>query len=145
MGKIDLCCPYCEKKDWVHSPKPPKGSINRYLEPTELPVMCLPYTRDIGKFDPKPEEDIHSAESWSRIGKDYLPFISFEKFGILRIGRIDTQEEIKAGEKTIIDVQYRVQKCAQCGNLFDVFANGLHETVEIVQRLFDNRASLGNK
>lgn len=129
MKKIDLCCPYCETEFQVETPLPPKkfvggrflryfsGNLSsqkntqKYLEPIELPVMCLPYTRDIGKFDPGPDDDIYSAERWSRIGKDYLSFINFERFGILRI----TQKDI--------DVQYRVQKCAKCGDLFDVFAN----------------------
>ncbi len=113
MEKIDLCCPYCGKKFYVNTPVSyeKKNSPKQYLEPTELPAICLPYTRDVGKFDPTSEDDILSDRLWSRIGTDYLPFLNFEKFGILRI----TKEKI--------NVQYRAQKCVSCGHLFDVFLN----------------------
>lgn len=107
MLSIKLHCPYCGEEFKVESPSEKEYS--------HLPkqVYCLPYTRDIGKFDPKPDDDILSAVCWSdnRIGKDYLSFINFERFGILRIT-----------EKGI-NVKYRVQKCIECQNLFDVFAN----------------------
>jgi len=47
------------------------------------------------------------VENW----QDYLSFVGYEKVGILRIARPG------------IKVQYRVQMCPDCGNLFDVFAN----------------------
>ena len=108
MNKMHLICPYCGQEMNV---EPPTGKEYEY-EPEEGP-FCLPYTRDIGKFDPKPEFDILSSSCWSdkRIGKDYLSFINFERFGILRI------------EQKGINVRYRVQKCIKCENLFDVFVN----------------------
>ncbi len=107
MQAIELCCPYCGKKFEVEPP-----SEKEYEQPPHQ-VYCLPYTRDIGKFDPKPEEGVLSAACWSekRIGKDYLSFINFERFGILRIT-----------EKGI-NIKYRVQRCIDCQSLFDVFAN----------------------
>jgi hypothetical protein len=113
MEKIDLCCPYCGEKFYVIPPVTyeKKNSPKQYLEPTELPAICLPYTRDVGKFDPTSDDDILSDRLWSRIGTDYLPFLNFERFGILRI----TKEKI--------NVQYRAQKCVSCRNLFDVFLN----------------------
>lgn len=138
MQAIDLCCPYCGEIFAVQSPpeieqqtysiqkifrflfgsfpKKTKHDVDRSeKEYSRMPhqVYCLPYTRDIGKFDPKPEDDILSANCWSdqRIGKDYLSFINFERFGILRIA------------KQGVNVRYRVQRCVKCQNLFDVFAN----------------------
>ena len=107
MQAIELCCPYCGKKFDVEPP------LEKEYNQPPMQVYCLPYTRDIGKFDPKPEDRILSADCWSdkRIGKDYLSFINFERFGILRIT-----------EKGI-NVRYRVQKCIECHNLFDVFSN----------------------
>lgn len=107
MFSIKLYCPYCGEEFKVEPP-----SEKEYGHPPKQ-VYCLPYTRDIGKFDPKPDDGILSSDCWSdnRIGKDYLSFINFERFGILRVT-----------EKGI-NVKYRVQKCIECQNLFDVFAN----------------------
>lgn len=107
MLTIDLQCPYCGKKFIVEPPS------EKEYDHLPQQVYCLPYTRDIGKFDPKPEDGVLSADCWSskRIGKDYLSFVNYERFGILRIT-----------EKGI-NVRYRVQKCISCQNLFDVFAN----------------------
>lgn len=74
-------------------------------------IECVPYTRDIGRFDPQEEEAWDSSQGWSRIGKDYLSLISFEKIGILRI------------EDPNVDICYRVQVCKKCHELFDVYAN----------------------
>ena len=103
MLDIELLCPYCGNKFQVNLPKD--------YEKLPQEIACMPYTRDIGRFDPKPDDDIFSAVLWSRIGKDYLNFINYEKIGILRI----TQPGV--------NVQYRVQQCPGCNNLFDVFAN----------------------
>jgi hypothetical protein len=121
MGMINLCCPYCGKRFDVEPPAE-KG----YEKPTEEPVYCLPYTRDIGKFDPKPEYDIRSSDCWSskRIGKDYLSFINFERFGILRVDRKG------------VNVRYRVQKCIECENLFDVFVN--YTKNERLEKIWDH-------
>jgi len=67
MPSLNLHCPYCGKNLQV---EPPRG--DEYQKPPSE-VACLPYTRDIGRFDPKPEDDIFSPELWSRIGKTICP------------------------------------------------------------------------
>lgn len=78
----------------------------------------MPYTRDIGRYDPD-GQDWFDPDKWSSIGEDF-PIrhdrrhpISWERVGILRIGRNDGH----------IAVQYRVQACTGCERLFDVYAN----------------------
>lgn len=101
--KITLTCPYCGEGVITGIPK---------SEKTYTDVICVPYTRDIGRFDPKTEEEKTCAEKWSRIGKDYLPFINYEKYGILHAPH---------GKK--VNLLYRVQYCSHCHELFDVYLN----------------------
>jgi len=100
---LPVICPYCGSDV-------PTGIPESYGKPFE--IECVAYTRDIGRFDPEPEEDpLKTKSPWTQIGKDYLSFIFFERIGILRV----TQPGIK--------IQYRVQACPQCKYLFDVYAN----------------------
>jgi hypothetical protein len=105
---IEVTCPYCGNQFDV---KPPviENKTQETLKPFE--VECVAYTRDIGRFDPKNETSWLSSAGWSRIGKDYLSVISYEKIGILRVDDTNTR------------VYYRVQGCQHCRNLFDVYAN----------------------
>ena len=103
MDHLTVDCPYCSAV--FNTPKP----TNISKDPFE--IECVPYTRDVGRFDPEGEEDWFDPGKWSRIGKDYLSWLNYEKIGILRI----TQKNI--------NVQYRVQRCPECESLFDIYAN----------------------
>jgi hypothetical protein len=99
---FQVICPYCG----AHFGIP--GPINL---PQTDDYLCMPYTRDVGQFDPKSREEWFSPKGWSRIGADYLSWLSFERIGILRL----TEQPV--------DVRYRVQVCQQCEKLFDIYAN----------------------
>ncbi len=76
-------------------------------------IKCMPYTRDVLNFDPDPKDKDpnFNPNQWSKIGHDFLPFLNFERLGILRI--LDSK----------INIRYRVARCPNCGDLFDVFLN----------------------
>lgn len=99
---FQVTCPYCG--DQFEIPGPNDKSLTG-------DYVCMPYTRDVGQFDPKSREEWFSSSGWSRIGSDYLTWLNFERIGILRI----------SAER--IDVRYRVQVCEQCERFFDVYAN----------------------
>jgi hypothetical protein len=103
---VKVTCPYCNTEFFT---EPPLIDDTWMQEPQE--IVCVPYTRDVGQFDPKSESDWYSSKGWSRVGKDYLAWLNFERIGILRIRKVG------------IKVQYRVQRCKACGLLFDVYAN----------------------
>lgn len=110
--ELELECPYCGEKSFV---APPKG---KPISSPPVETVCMPYTRDIGRFD---------HQGWSRIGKDYLSFMNWERIGILRI------------DQPGIDIQYRVQECSKCGSLYDVYANynaGKEKLSELWKHLF---------
>jgi len=108
---LHVSCPYCDSKFDV--PSPDKLGITD-------DIKCVPYTRDIGRFDPKNDDDIFSISGWSRIGKDYLPIFNWEKIGILRLNSPG------------LNIQYRVQKCSNCKNLFDIYANYSKDKLKII-------------
>lgn len=100
----DIHCPYCGK---VITPAY-KEDVGREL----VEVQSVPYTRDIGRFDPKTEAEWFDPSKWSQIGQDYLKAFNYDKYvGILRASRPG------------ILVWYRVQACPHCHKLFDVYAN----------------------
>lgn len=99
---LHVSCPYCDSKFDV--PSPDKLGFTD-------DIKCVPYTRDIGRFDSKNDDEVFSISGWSRIGKDYLPIFNWEKIGILRLNSPG------------LNIQYRVQKCSNCKNLFDIYAN----------------------
>jgi len=109
-NEISLTCPYCGGEVITHIPESEKCYTD---------VISVPYTRDIGRFDPKTEEERTSAEKWSRIGKDYLPLINYEKYGILHT---------PYGKR--VNLLYRVQYCNHCYELFDVYLNYSTEPLE---------------
>lgn len=116
---MNLTCPYCDSKFDVSCPD--------NLGATD-DIKCVPYTRDIGRFDPKNDDEVFSKTGWSRIGKDYLPLLNWESIGILRI------------TSPGLNIQYRVQKCSNCKNLFDVYANYSEEKLKnIWSHLFGNK------
>ncbi|MCX6227035.1 MAG: hypothetical protein NTV01_20190 [Bacteroidia bacterium] len=116
---LTLACPYCDSRFDVPCPN--------NLGATD-DIKCVPYTRDIGRFDPKNDDEVFSKTGWSRIGKDYLPLLNWENIGILRIASPG------------LNIQYRVQKCSSCKNLFDVYANYSEEKLRnIWSHLFGNR------
>lgn len=120
--RISLTCPYCGNSVETSKPGLEQKPAIRILRE----VMSVPYTRDVGRFDPKNEEERTSANKWSRIGSDYLHQIKFEKFGILRIP-----------DNFTVDVRYRVQYCDNCCELFDVYLNySDHNLSEIWPELF---------
>jgi hypothetical protein len=125
-----LTCPYCGTENSACFPQQEihvkvQGKQNKGLRQTqkhELEDMCdpdeissMPYTRDVGKFDPDPDEKApnDNPKYWSRIGKDFLRFFLFQKIGILR------------QTNKYLNVRYRVCRCvnANCERLFDVFLN----------------------
>jgi hypothetical protein len=97
-----VTCPYCDAQ--FETPGPSDKSLT-------CDYVCMPYTRDVGQFDPKSKEEWFSPRGWTRIGSDYLSWLNFERIGILRL----------SAER--IDVRYRVQVCKQCERFFDVYAN----------------------
>lgn len=101
--QVALECPYC-----THT-----FEIAAQIEPSPpLEVMAVPYTRDVGRFDPHSEEEQADPRRWSRIGKDYLSWLQFERYGILRAL---PEEHLK--------IWYRVQSCPNCHYLFDLYLN----------------------
>ncbi len=72
---FQVICPYCG----AHFETP--GPVSK---PLTDDYICMPYTRDVGQFDPKSREEWFSPKGWTRIGMDYLPWLSFERIGILR-------------------------------------------------------------
>jgi hypothetical protein len=108
---LNVTCPYCDSKFVVPCPD--------NLGATD-DIKCVPYTRDVGRFDPKNDDEVFSKNGWSRIGKDYLPLLNWESIGILRIASPG------------LNIQYRVQKCSNCKNLFDVYANYSEEKLKII-------------
>lgn len=98
QDELLLVCPYCDQDALNKSPLPAQASV---YQPTE-PVLCLPYSRDIGKFD---------DGAWSQIGRDFFSdVLGWERIGILRVNPEDI-------------VFYRVAQCRSCNHLFDVFLN----------------------
>ncbi len=97
---LSVECPYClGDKFEIDAPVTEKSSPD---------IACLPYTRDIGRFDPKKGE-IHGY--WSEIGRDFFSeVLGYERIGILRWF-------------PGIRVFYRVCRCPSCHHLFDVYAN----------------------
>lgn len=123
QGYLTVSCPYCNHKTDVPCP-------NEYGSTTD--IECTPYTRDIGRFDPKEEKNFLDLKGWSRIGKDFLPFLNYENFGILRT--------VEAG----MNIQYRVQGCLGCKQLYDVYANYSNKPLkELWKHLFE-RDTEGN-
>ncbi len=112
---IKLQCPYCAAEVAVgfRLPKLKGRSAALAWEPRQ--VECVPYTRDIGKFDPKPGQDPCDPDLWSAIGQDFLPelsrFLKWERIGVLRV----THPGIR--------VLYRGQQCLACERLYDVYLN----------------------
>lgn len=100
-NQIQVQCPYCGYKFNTNLPK-------RMEVPREIDEF--PYTRDVGRFDPKSEEERFSPNEWSLIGTDYFSFIGYQWIGILR----QVQGAV---------VMYRVQYCPGCDRMFDLFAN----------------------
>jgi hypothetical protein len=100
-------CPYCD--DEIILPFPEGPGLPQCGSPYE--IQCTPYTRDVGRFDPRSEDLWFDKKGWSRIGKDFLPWLNWEKIGILRINQKG------------INVQYRVQVCPSCKSFFDVYLN----------------------
>ncbi len=93
-----LTCPYCDALHPDPTGGPPKAPDRALTEP----VLCLPYTRDIGRFD---------DGDWSRIGRDFYDnVLGWHRFGIMRVSAAET-------------IFYRVGRCPSCGHLFDVLAN----------------------
>jgi hypothetical protein len=118
MNHLDLSlsvsCPYCENYSFSVDipPQVLREGAKNGSPPPYPEVESLPYTRDIGRFDPK-EGQTHGE--WSRVGTDFLAVISFHRIGILRV---EDEHEI----------YYRVARCRECQSLFDVFANYTKES-----------------
>lgn len=102
MSELNIYCPYCNYNFNV----PCHSSCGKTDD-----FKVVQYTRDIGRFDPKSEEDWFNPNSWTRIGKDFLPYFNWERIGILRI--------VRPG----INIQYKVQGCPKCKKLFDIYSN----------------------
>lgn len=94
-------CPYCSKSFLID---PPPSLSGCGVSPE---VVSLPYTRDIGRFDPAIGDN---AGNWSEIGKDFFKVLDYERIGILRL---------KPGSIIL----YRVLRCSCCHYLFDIYAN----------------------
>lgn len=113
--RLSLCCPYCEHTFEIEAPILAEKWLKLGCLTTPSEVECLPYTRDIGRFDPKNEQDWLSAKGWSRLGPDFMRLIQYQRIGILRVLDAETV------------IMYRVQGCSKCKNLFDVYANYTRE------------------
>lgn len=97
MTDAMLECPYCD----AHFPVPLDAAMGDRPIRT---LACMPYTRDIGRFD---------DGKWTRIGSDFFSsIVQWEQIGILRVPR-----------GSGIEVWYRVAKCPECEALFDVYAD----------------------
>lgn len=125
LKEMQVICPYCGAKFLTSIP-------NNHDLPFE--IECVPYTRDIGRFDPKNKSEWLNKEGWSRIGKDYLPYLNWEWIGILRTRFPKT------------NVQYRVQGCLECHHLFDVYANYTEKPLnQLWPHLFGSRSDKSNE
>ncbi|ABU56492.1 hypothetical protein Rcas_0360 [Roseiflexus castenholzii DSM 13941] len=96
-----ITCPYCSKSFLIDPPP----SLSGYRVSPE--VVSLPYTRDIGRFDPAIGDN---AGNWSEVGKDFFKVLDYERIGILRL---------KPGSIIL----YKVLRCLYCHCLFDIYAN----------------------
>jgi hypothetical protein len=105
---FEVCCPYCNTS--FETGKPVRDAHSGARKQPE--VACLPYTRDIGRFDPKTPRERTSPGGWSQVCNDFMTFLGFQRIGILR--QVPGQP---------VDVMYRVQYCPGCKRLFDVYAN----------------------
>jgi len=101
-NELQVTCPYCNEQ----FPVPEPENLGAPFE-----IECVPYTRDIGRFDPASKSEWLSPDGWTRIGKDFFKLLNWEHIGILRIRRRG------------INIQYRVQHCQSCEFPFDVYAN----------------------
>lgn len=110
--QIEIDCPYCDQLFHVSAP------TDNILDTSE--IRCLPYSRDVGRFDPSNENSLDEHTSWSKIGKDFLRILSWENIGILRT---HTKE---------INVYYKVHRCSNCGYLFDVFLNSSQDKLHMI-------------
>lgn len=91
--QVVLTCPYCGQVETIPGPEG--------LAAAPREVECLPYARDIGRFD-------HTG--WSQVGQDFFGrVLGWERIGILRT----------VGDAV---VNYRVAECRVCHELFDVYA-----------------------
>ncbi len=93
---MDGHCPYCNTKNYFENPKITSEKTLNDLE-------CLPYSRDIGRFD---------NGEWTTIGQDFYKSLNWDKkIGILRV------------EDSNYLIYYKVAVCSSCGYKFDVYAN----------------------
>lgn len=100
---LSVDCPYCSNSFSVDPPLLGGLYCARFPE-----VMSLPYARDIGRFDPRIDED---QGLWSRIGEDFFSdVLGYERIGILRW-------------KPGLNIFYRVGRCPSCLHMFDVYVN----------------------
>src|SRR3990172_7143443 len=79
---LKVTCPYCNDSFLTCEPEEEEKG-----QPMGQPVEaaeCVPYTRDIGRFDPEGEEEWFTPKGWSPIGKDFLQRLGWERIGILR-------------------------------------------------------------
>lgn len=108
MADVTCACPYCGAVTIVPAPRGVGAPLSE--------VECLPYTRDIGRFDPKDREHWLDVNGWSKIGKDFFTLLGFDRIGILRA-------------YSGMNVWYRVQACPTCEAFFDVYANYSEKTL----------------
>lgn len=94
-------CPYCSQAFPTILPD---------LEYFPKEIFAVPYTRDVGRFDPEDKSEWFLKEKWTKIGADFFSTFGWEKIGILRVSDQDL-------------IYYRVQGCPNCENLFDVYLN----------------------
>lgn len=104
---ITDACPYCRH---AFTARAILTEVSLTSPPVD--VAAVPYSRDIGRFDPHDEAEERDPRAWSRVGRDYFRLLSWEVYGILNMGR-----DFGAGQ----DVRYRVKRCHECGNLFDIY------------------------
>lgn len=104
---LPLACPYCGH-EWQDRPPVTPGR-----EQAVTDVRCVPYTRDVGRFDPTGGDPAHPHGEWSRVGQDFFHVLRYDQ----HIGILNTHHA--QGE----DVRYRVSTCPACDHWFDTYVS----------------------
>ncbi|GAA1871392.1 hypothetical protein [Myceligenerans crystallogenes] len=107
--QVYLVCPYCaapDRREVAPRADRPDDAV--------ADIRCMPYVRDVDRFDPATDKENKDPAAWHRVGQDFYRQLHWDQLiGILRIQR--------NGSTTAPDIRYRVIRCAACHELYDAY------------------------